>query len=141
MGKYDDIIHLPRPVSARHAPMSMRDRGAQFSPFAALTGYDAVIQETGRLTDRQIELTESGKEALNEKLMLLREIAPGRPLASFLCFEHDPLKAGGRYITVTGRVKSIDETAQTVLLTDGTVIEAERIYQICCEELNLCDDE
>lgn len=134
MGKYDDILHLPRPVSTRHAPMPLRDRGAQFSPFAALTGYDAVIREAGRLTDRQIELTESGKEALNEKLMLQRETAPARPLATFTCFERDPMKAGGRYVCIRGRVKSIDETARTVLLTDGTVIEVEQICQIACDD-------
>ena len=60
---YKDIMHLSRPVSSRHLPMSMHDRAAQFSPFAALTGYDAAIEETARLTDRQTELAESSKEA------------------------------------------------------------------------------
>ena len=59
--KYDDIIHLPRSVSGKRSPMSLYDRAAQFSPFAALTGYDAVIEESGRLTDRCIELDEGGK--------------------------------------------------------------------------------
>ena len=68
MGKYDDIIHLPHPVSTKHARMSRIDRAAQFSPFAALTGYDAVITETGRLTDSSVELDESRKEVLNERL-------------------------------------------------------------------------
>ena len=131
-GKYDDIIHLSRPESPHRARMSMVDRGAQFSPFAALTGYDAVIRETGRLTDRQIELTDSGKEQLDEKLRCLHEAAPTRPEATFLCFEHDPLKAGGRYISVSGRVKSVDQTAQTVTLTDGTTLSMEQILEISC---------
>ena len=141
MGKYDDIIHLSRPVSGRHAPMSMIDRGAQFSPFAALTGYDAVIRETGRLTDRQIELTDSGKEQLDEKLRCLHEAAPARPEATFLCFEHDPLKAGGRYVSVSGRVKSVDQTAQTVTLTDGTTLAMEQILEISCAIADLLPEE
>ena len=141
MGKYDDIIHLPRPVSGRHAPMSMLDRGAQFSPFAALTGYDAVIRETARLTDRKIELTGSGKEQLDEKLRCLHEAAPARPEATFLCFEHDPLKAGGRYVSVSGRVKSVDQTAQTVTLTDGTTLAMEQILEISCAIADLLPEE
>ena len=71
---YDDIIHLPRPVSRRHAPMAIIDRAAQFAPFAALTGYDAAIQETARLTDSAAILDESAREALDEKLRLLQNI-------------------------------------------------------------------
>lgn len=62
-GPYDDIIHLSRPVSARHRPMSMTARAAQFSPFAALTGYEAAVQETARLTDPRAQLDEGQIEA------------------------------------------------------------------------------
>ena len=77
--KYDDIIHLSRPVSGKRSPMTLHDRAAQFSPFAALTGYDAVIEETARLTDRQIELDEGGKALLDEKLRFLRQHLDRRP--------------------------------------------------------------
>ena len=79
--KYDDIIHLSRPASPRRARMSMIDRGAQFSPFAALVGYDAAIAETARLTEIQIELTESAKAAVNEQLRLLAERVRSCPRA------------------------------------------------------------
>ena len=56
--EYDDIIDLPHHVSAERPHMPMTDRAAQFSPFAALTGYDAAIVETARLTDEKRELRE-----------------------------------------------------------------------------------
>ena len=59
--KYDDIIHMEPPVSVKRGRMSMIDRGAQFSPFAALVGYDAAIRETARLTEERTELTEGKK--------------------------------------------------------------------------------
>ena len=71
--KYDDIIHLPHHVSARHPQMSLMNRAAQFSPFAALTGHGAAIQETARLTDSFVELEEDQKEQLDEQLLKLRE--------------------------------------------------------------------
>ena len=69
--KYDDIINLPHHVSPTRPQMSMIDRAAQFSPFAALTGYDAVIKETGRLTDNRIELLEDEHVALDKKQQIL----------------------------------------------------------------------
>lgn len=136
--KYDDIIHLPHPVSGRHARMSMVDRGAQFSPFAALTGYDAVIQETARLTEDSAELDESAKAALDKKLQMLLQAIDAQPEATFLCFQPDQRKTGGAYVRVTGRVKKIDPYEQAVLLTDKTVIPIDRIYEI--EGEWLCPD-
>lgn len=126
--KYDDIIDLPRPVSSRHARMSMVDRGAQFSPFAALTGFDAAIQETGRLTDRQVELTEGSKEALNEKLLLLAQ--QDRPEVAVTFFQPDQRKLGGAYVRVTGRVRKVDTYQNAIILTDGLAIPFERILEI-----------
>ena len=65
---YSDIINLPHHVSRNHPPMPMMNRAAQFAPFAALTGYEDVIQETGRLTDEFIELSDDDKERLNQKI-------------------------------------------------------------------------
>lgn len=128
--KYDDIIHLSRPVSPKRSPMSNYDRAAQFSPFAALTGYDAVIDETVRLTDTQIELDEGGKALLDEKLQLLRLHLQEKPLAAFRVFSPDSRKTGGAYETVRGRVKKLDPVTRCVVLLDGRVIPVDRIYGI-----------
>lgn len=114
---YEDIIHLPRPVSS-HPRMSMTDRGAQFSPFAALTGYDAAIKETGRLTQQKICLDESEKLILDQKLQQLAPIVSSQPQISATYFVPDERKAGGQYVTVTARLKKIDLYEQMLLLDD-----------------------
>lgn len=128
--KYDDIIHLPHPVSSRRGRMSMIDRAAQFSPFAALTGYEDAIEETGRLTDRPVELDEDGKAMLNEKLRLVTQALPCSPRVTVTYFLPDTRKAGGAYVSVTGKIKKVDEYGQTLLMEDGTVIAFHRIYGI-----------
>ena len=129
-GKYDDIIHLPRPVSQRHARMTIQDRVAQFAPFAALTGYDDVIEESGRLTDRRIELDEGEIARLNEALNSIRERLADRPRVRLICFQADSRKAGGAYRTVTVRVKKLDEHEKNLLLEDGSIIPLEQIFDI-----------
>lgn len=131
--KYDDIINLPRHVSQKRSPMSNYDRAAQFSPFAALTGYDAVIEETGRLTDTQIELDEGGKQLLDEKLQLIREHLPENPAVRLTVFRPDERKRGGAYETVSGHVKKIDPVTRCIVLTGGEVIYIDRIYGIDCD--------
>lgn len=131
--KYDDIINLPRPVSKKRSPMSNYDRAAQFSPFAALTGYDAVIEETGRLTDQQIELDEGGKALLDEKLQLLREHLAEQPRVKLRVFCPDARKQGGAYETITGHVKKIDPITRCLVLTGGEMICVDRIYGIDCD--------
>ena len=130
--RYDDIIHLSRPVSKKRSPMSNFDRAAQFSPFAALTGYDAVIAETGRLTDTQIELDEGGKALLDEKLQTVREHLEEHPAVKLTVFCPDSRKSGGAYETITGNVKRIDPVARILVLTGGGVIPVDRIYGIEC---------
>jgi hypothetical protein len=130
--QYDDIIRLERHVSVRHSPMSNYDRAAQFSPFAALTGYDAVIRETGRLTENQAELDEDAKAILDEKLQWLRERISERPGAQFLVFRPDARKQGGAYELVTGNVKKIDPVTRRLVLSGGDVIPIDRIYGIEC---------
>ena len=135
--KYDDIINLPRPVSGKHSPMSMTDRAAQFSPFAALTGYDAVIEETGRLTDRQVELDEGGKALLDEKLRFLRQNLNRNPRISLRIFRPDARKAGGEYVVITGCLKAMDPIRGCLILADGEVIAMDSILQIGLETPDL----
>ena len=130
--KYDDIINLPRPVSKKRSPMSNFDRAAQFSPFAALTGYDAVIAESGRLTDTQIELDEGGKALLDEKLQTIREHLEEHPAVKLTVFCPDSRKSGGAYEEITGQVKKIDPVARILVLISGEVIPIDRIYGIEC---------
>jgi hypothetical protein len=129
-GKYDDIIDLPHHVSYRHARMSRIDRAAQFSPFAALTGYEAAVQETARLTEGQKELDETALAVLNEKLRLLADLIEDKPQVSITYFRPDERKQGGAYLTVEGSVKTIDEYAHTVTMADGTVIPMPLIREI-----------
>ena len=129
-GKYDDIIDLPHHVSYSHARMSRIDRAAQFAPFAALTGYEAAVQETARLTEGQKELDETALAVLNEKLRLLSELLEDRPQIAIIYFRPDERKAGGAYVTANGIVKAVDEYAHTVTMEDGTIIPMRHIREI-----------
>ena len=131
--KYDDIIHLSRPVS-RRARMSHYDRAAQFSPFAALTGFDAAIAETGRLTDPRIELDEGGKQLLDEQMNALLEILDTQPEVTVVWFRYDERKAGGTYVSTTGHVKKVDTYNEKLILTDGRMIPLGEIYSIVINE-------
>lgn len=127
---YDDIIHLPHPVSATHPPMSRQNRAAQFAPFAALTGYEAAVRETARLTDQRIELDEYEKDALNEKLQLVAEQLSDSSEIEVTYFLPDQKKAGGAYVSATGQVKKIDEFKQLIVFQDGKKIPIEEIIEI-----------
>lgn len=131
--KYDDIINLPHPVSAKRSRMTNYDRAAQFSPFAALTGYDAVIDETARLTDTRIELDEGGKALLDAQLRQIREHLASHPQVELTCFRADDRKSGGAYVRVSGRVQKIDEYAGALLLEDGTWVSISQIYGLQSE--------
>lgn len=128
--QYDDIINLPHYVSPTRPRMSMIDRAAQFSPFAALTGYDAAIRETGRLTDQRIELSEDSRAALDRKQQLLVECLADHPEVSVTYFIPDERKSGGAYVTVTGIVKKVDDYQRLLLLTDGTKIPLDDILDL-----------
>jgi hypothetical protein len=130
MEEYDDIINLPHHVSKNHPPMPMINRAAQFAPFAALTGYDAVINETGRLTDGFIELDENKKEQLNRKISELMETMDEQPSVTITFFKPDERKAGGSYSTVSGQLKKVDEYQQLLILKDDTAIPFYRIFDI-----------
>ena len=128
--KYDDIIHLPHHVSTKHPQMPIVDRAAQFSPFAALTGHDAAIKETARLTDQRIELDESQKKFLNEKLLLIAEEIEKHPVRSITYFVPDMKKEGGAYVRISGAVKKIDTDNRWILMEEGERIPIDEIIEI-----------
>ncbi len=129
-GRYDDIINLPHPTSKKHKRMSLENRAAQFSPFAALAGYDAVIKETARHTDKKIVLSESQRAAMDEKLKLVIEFMQMKPEISVTHFVKDEVKEGGKYELLTGVVKKIDCYNQCIIFESGTRIEVENIVDI-----------
>ena len=130
MNKYDDLINLPHHQSKRRPHMSLYDRAAQFSPFAALTGYDDVVKETARLTDKKTELSEETKSELSAKLTLLQEKIKDDPSVLITYFVPDKKKSGGTYRTLAGIVKRIDEIERFVVMKDGTKIPIDDISAI-----------
>lgn len=126
-GPYDDIIHLSHPTSKNRPRMSIHDRAAQFSPFAALSGHAAAIAETARLTDRKLELDEDIKAELDRRQAILLEHISERPEITVTWFRPDEKKAGGAYVTTTGRLKKIDEIERVLVLTDGARIPLEDV--------------
>ena len=130
MKHYDDILHLPHPVSKKHRQMPIADRAAQFMPFAALTGYDSAIRETGRLTDEKIELDEEALTALDMKFQLLMKAIDEEPEASVTYFKPDQRKDGGAYLTETGKIGKIDEYQRLVIMRSGVRIPMDDILQI-----------
>ena len=105
----------------------MIERAAQFSPFAALTGYEAAIKETARLTDRKIHLDQDAQATLDEKLRLLAETIDGYPEVTITYFLPDKKKAGGEYVTASGRIRKIDMYEQAIILMNGTRIPIDDI--------------
>ena len=129
-GPYDDIIHLPHPTSKNRPRMSIHDRAAQFSPFAALSGHAAAIAETARLTGRKLELDEDTKAELDRRQAILLEHISERPEITVTWFRPDERKEGGAYITTTGRLKKLDEAERILILTDDTRIPLEAVVSL-----------
>ena len=129
-GQYDDIIRLSHPDSPKHPRMSLYDRAAQFSPFAALTSHSAAIAETGRLTDRRVELDDYEMARVDAELQRLQELLPGRPTASITYFVPDERKDGGSYQTVTGSVKRIDAVSGMIQMADRQLIPIADVFSI-----------
>ena len=128
--RYDEIMELPHHVSKTRPQMPLSDRAAQFAPFAALTGYDSAIKETGRLTDERIELDEEALTALDRKYQLLMDTLDDAPEVTIIYFQPDERKAGGQYVSATGTVKKVDTFGRRILLQDGTRIPLDSVYDL-----------
>ena len=128
--KYNEIMGLPHHVSKTRPQMPMSDRAAQFAPFVALTGYDAAIKETGRLTDERIELDVEALSALNMKYQLLMEALDEAPEVTITYFQPDERKAGGKYVSAVGAVKKIDDFERRITMRDGTRIPMDDVLSI-----------
>ena len=147
-GKYDDIIDLPHPTSQNHPRMSLHDRAAQFSPFAALTGFDGVIAETGRMTDRRIELSESQKLLLDQTLTLIDEVIQDgyHPVVTVVYFVPDALKAGGSYQEFIGKVRQVEPVERKLVFlaanerSGGKEIGIDSILEIHGELVDYMDE-
>ena len=132
-GPYDDIINMPHHVSTTRPQMSMRDRAAQFNPFAAVAGYGDAIAEATRLTDRKIEIDETDKAMLDIKQRILLDVISEHPAVTVTYFRKDEHKEGGRYVTVSGELKKIDEYEHTLTLMSGENIAFDDIYDIASD--------
>lgn len=127
---YSDILNLEHPVSKRHPPLSAKSRAAQFLPFAALTGYESLIEETGRLTEQRRELDESVKVELDQRL---RELFYRYGSSAPVCityFQPDDWKEGGACIQAEGRIRRLDETGRRILMEDGSEIPMDQVVDI-----------
>lgn len=128
--KYDDILYLPHHQSTKHSHMSIYDRAAQFAPFAALTGHEEAVKETGRLTEKMIELDEGEKGKIDGVLRKLQANISAQPKISVTYFVPDLVKNGGSYVTDICEVKKIDEINKQILFCNGTQIRFDSILAI-----------
>ena len=127
---YDDIINLPRHQSNNRKRMSNYDRAAQFSPFAALKGYDDEIEETARLTDDKWDVEGTRVDDINEKLVLLKQAVKQHPPVTLTYFVQDSKKAGGAYVTTEARLKKISEYERMLILDNNIAVSFDDIYNI-----------
>ena len=130
MENYEDIINLPHYEPKNHQRMKLEARAAQFAPFAALTGYEDAVQETARFTDDRIELNEEEKELLDQKFELLKKEIKKLPGIKITYFIPDDKKSGGKYVTVTGNLKRIDEYKRTIILENKKEIPINEIIEL-----------
>ena len=130
MNDYEDIINLPHYVSKTHPPMSPLSRAAQFSPFAALTGYDEEIDETARLTDCKLSLSEEKQAQLNNILLYLNDNIKLMPEISVQYFIKDEKKEGGMYVTLTGTLRRIDFNNRILIFTDSSTVDFDDVYSL-----------
>lgn len=137
--QYDDIIDLPHHVSKKHKQLEKDSYAAQFSPFAALTGYDGIVSEAARLTDERIELGETDLEILSMKLQIIAEHIKERPEITFTFFLKDEKKSGGSYLAKTGNVKQINDVERLLLFTDGSKLPIDDVVDMQGEILNMLE--
>ena len=130
MENYEDIINMPHHVSTKHPQMSLHDRSAQFAPFAALVGFDDMVEETARIVDKKIEVNEEQKEKLDLKLKEIKQKINLKPIVTITYFVPDKFKEGGKYVTVTEKIKKIDEYKKQIILEKNMEIQIENILKI-----------
>lgn len=139
MNNYTDIINLKRPVS-NHNHLSIESRASQFSPFAALTGYDNEVKETARITDKRIDIDDGLREMLNAKLNYLNDHIKENPNISITYFVKDPKKEGGKYLTKQGIIKRIDTVNEIIKFNDNASISMNDIINITGDIFNALYD-
>lgn len=139
MNNYNDIINLKRPIS-NHSHLSIESRASQFSPFAALTGYDDEIKETSRITDKRIDIDDGLREMLNAKLNYLKDHIKENPNISITYFVKDPKKEGGKYLTKQGIIKRIDTVNEIIKFNDNASISMNDIINITGDIFNTLHD-
>lgn len=127
---YDDIINLPRHVSDKHPHMSIHDRAAQFAPFAALTGHSEAVSETARYVDEKIDLGEDAIKEIQDTLNYIQEHISESPQVTITYFVADDRKHGGRYVTETNTVKTMNDLDKLIYLNNGVQIKYDNIYEI-----------
>ena len=137
---YNDILDLPHHVSRNHPQMSMRDRAAQFSPFAALDGHGDAIRETARQTEPQRELDEEERARLDALLRHLAAHIGESPDVTIEHFVADARKDGGAYVRTTGRLATISSVSKRLTLADGTSISTDDITEIESPLFNAVED-
>lgn len=130
MNNYDDIINLPHPTSQKHPRMSLYNRAAQFSPFAALTGHSDAINETARLTESKIELGDELIEQLNRKLIYIKENIHTSQKYTITYFIADKIKSGGKYLTITDEIIKIDDYKNMLFTSSGLKIPINDLLEI-----------
>lgn len=128
--EYDDIILLSYPYESQRPKMSLIDRAAQFSPFAALTGHDEAVKETARITDEKIVMSEDRISILSEKLNLINEQLSNCNEVCITYFVPDKKKKGGAYVSKSGVIKKMDEYERVIIMKDKTRIKIEDIIEI-----------
>lgn len=133
-GKYDDIINLSHPTSKKHPRMPIRDRAAQFAPFAALVGYDDAVEETARVTDEMVEQSDEMKAVIDEKLRYLSERIGEMPTILVTYFLPDSKKSGGEYKIFEGRLKHLDDYDSVMIFEGGKKIQYDKIYSVELKE-------
>lgn len=137
MGRYDDIIEMPHHVSKTRTPMSMKNRAAQFAPFAALTGHDEAVNETARLTTSKETLSEVEQNRLSKRLAYAIELQSPVTVTYFV---PDDRKEGGKYVTASGIIKTVDEYDGCIVFTDKRSVRLADIIALDGEIFNDFDD-
>ena len=139
--KYDDMIDLPHYTSIKHPRMSIESRAAQFAPFSALSGYGDAIKETARLTDERIEIDDSLREILNNKLKIIEENISLNPNVTLTYYIPDSKKSGGKYVTHNCIVKKVDSINEIIITVDNKKIPMKEIIDISSDILNSYENE